>query len=106
MKVTAVILGLVLSSTAPTAKTLDGAEFDAYTRGKTLVYQRLGVQYGAEQYLSNRRVVWSFLDGECKEGYWYPQGQEICFVYEDRPEPQCWSFKFGVGRADRVLCRG
>ena len=52
-----------------------------------------GTPYGAEEYLENRRVRWTFLDGDCKEGRWFSDEPGlICFVYEDRPEPQCWSF--------------
>ena len=71
---------------------LSGAEFDAYTRGKTLFYGFDGQAYGVERYLSNRRVIWSFLDGNCKEGVWYQREDMICFVYEDRLDPQCWVF--------------
>ena len=67
-------------------------EFDAYTRGKTLYYGFDGIAYGVERYMGGRRVAWSFLDGDCKEGVWYPQDEQICFLYEDRPDPQCWLF--------------
>lgn len=67
-------------------------EFDRYTRGKTLYYGQNGAPYGAEVYMDNRRVRWSFLDGECKEGEWYESADQICFVYEDNPNPQCWTF--------------
>jgi len=77
---------------------MSGAEFEAYTEGRTLYFGSEGQDYGAEDYLPGREVRWSFLDGECKEGFWYeqpgPAGPEICFVYEDRPgEPQCWIFE-------------
>ncbi len=77
---------------------MNGAAFDSYTRGKTLFYGQNGEAYGAEIYLDNRRVKWSFLDGECKEGVWYEEGDQICFVYEDNPEPQCWAFSKDNGR--------
>tara|TARA_R110000787_G_scaffold158289_1_gene272190 strand:- start:311 stop:706 length:396 start_codon:yes stop_codon:yes gene_type:complete len=75
---------------------MSAAEFDAYTRGKTLFYGRGGDAYGAEIYHENRRVQWSFLDGVCKEGEWYEEAGLICFVYEDNPDPQCWSFVEGT----------
>ncbi|SPJ27489.1 hypothetical protein TRM7615_00979 [Falsiruegeria mediterranea M17] len=68
-------------------------EFDAYTQGKTLFYGNGGEVYGVERYMAGRRVVWSFLDGDCKEGVWYEQGGQICFIYEERLDPQCWSFE-------------
>jgi len=75
---------------------MSAAEFDAYTRGKTLFYGRGGDAYGAEIYHEDRRVQWSFLDGICKEGEWYEEAGLICFVYEDNPDPQCWSFVEGT----------
>lgn len=74
---------------------MSAAEFEAYVTGKTLYYSAGGDIYGAEIYLPDRRVRWSFLDGECKEGYWYEAGPNICFQYEDRTDPQCWSFTLG-----------
>lgn len=74
------------------AEPMDGAAFDAYTKGKTLFYGQGGQAYGAEIYLDNQRVKWSFLDGQCKEGFWYEEQDQICFVYEDNPVPQCWAF--------------
>lgn len=74
---------------------MSAAEFDAYTRGKTLFYGRGGEAYGAEIYHENRRVQWSFLDGDCRDGEWYEEAGLICFVYEDNPDPQCWSFVEG-----------
>ncbi|WP_170423246.1 hypothetical protein [Ruegeria arenilitoris] len=71
---------------------LSGPEFDSYTQGKTLFYGFQGQVYGVERYLPNRRVIWSFMDGNCKEGLWYEQGEQICFIYEDRLDPQCWVF--------------
>ena len=67
--------------------------FDRYTKGKTLFFSQSGQAYGAERYLDNRRVIWSFLDGECKNGIWYEENEQICFLYEDRPDPQCWLFR-------------
>lgn len=83
----------VCTASAAVAETpMSASEFGAYVDGKTLYYSQNGQPYGAEQYLPNQRVRWSFLDGDCKEGVWYQQGQEICFVYEDFGGPQCWSF--------------
>ncbi len=71
---------------------MTAAEFEAYVTGKTLYFGESGRDYGIEEYLENRRVRWSFLDGNCKDGFWYEEGGLICFVYEDRPDPQCWTF--------------
>lgn len=77
------------------ADPLSAEEFDQYTRGKTLFYGFDGTAYGVERYLPNRRVIWSFLDGRCQEGSWYEEAGQICFIYEDRSAPQCWSFTVG-----------
>ncbi|WP_422047995.1 hypothetical protein [Shimia sp.] len=82
----------LLPHTAQAQSAMSGAEFEAYVTGKTLFFEADGQRYGVEEYLPNRRVRWSFLDGQCKEGEWFEQGAQICFVYEDNPSPQCWSF--------------
>ncbi|MBL3569270.1 hypothetical protein DSD19_19985 [Rhodovulum sp. BSW8] len=96
---TALILAATLAVPAAGAPAADAAEpmsataFDRYATGKTLFYASDGHAYGAEQYLSGRRVIWTFLDGECSEGVWYESNGQICFRYEHDPEdPQCWSF--------------
>ena len=81
-----------LGNAAAAQPPLSGSEFDSYTRGKTLYYGNDGQVYGVERYLPNKRVIWSFLDGKCREGIWYQQGEQICFIYEDRLGPQCWVF--------------
>ena len=45
--------------------------------------------------LDGRRLIWSFLDGDCKDGVWYEESGQICFIYEDRLDPQCWTFAEG-----------
>ncbi|SMX49617.1 hypothetical protein [Maliponia aquimaris] len=74
------------------AEPMSAADFENYVTGKTLYFGLNGDAYGVEEYLPDRQVRWSFLDGKCKEGFWYEEAGQICFVYEDNPEPQCWSF--------------
>lgn len=71
---------------------LTGEEFDALTVGRTMFYNEGGQSYGVEQYLTGRRVLWAFVGDQCRKGYWYEQEELICFVYEDDPTPQCWTF--------------
>ena len=85
-------LCVCLALPALAAEPMSPEAFEAYVTGKTLHYGDGGAPYGAEEYLSDRRVRWSFLDGKCKDGRWYDDLDLICFVYEDTPEPQCWSF--------------
>ena len=93
MKYVSIVLAL-FSSAAAAQDAMTAAEFEAYVSGKTLFYEADGRRYGVEEYLSDRRVRWAFLDGSgrCKDGYWYEVAGQICFVYEDNPGPQCWSF--------------
>lgn len=86
----------VLTASPLVARDLTPEEFESYTTGKTLFFGRSGQAYGAERYLPDRRVIWSFLDGQCRNGTWYPDGPDVCFVYEDDPSaPQCWRFSQG-----------
>ena len=68
------------------------AEFEAFATGKTLDYEDDFSVWGREEYLPNRRVRFSFSEQECRFGTWYDQGDEVCFVYEDDPEPKCWTY--------------
>ena len=96
MRLITLILWAFTSLPASAQSQMSAEEFDTYTRGKTLYYGNTSEPYGAEIYLPNRRVRWSFLDGQCRDGEWYEADGLICFVYEDRPEPQCWSFQHGT----------
>lgn len=88
----ALIAGLAPGLAAEPGAPLTPEEFDAATVGRTLYYNSGGQPYGVEQYLPDRKVVWAFLGDDCRKGEWYPEGSDICFVYEDNPEPQCWAF--------------
>lgn len=95
-----VCLALGLPSLPAAQERMGGEAFDALTRGQTFYYGNGPEPYGAEEYLDGHRVRWSFLDGECKEGFWYETDESlICFIYEDRPnDPQCWAFFQRGGR--------
>lgn len=87
------LLALLISATPALAdEPLSPLEFERYVTGRTLSYASGGVPYGAEEYLRDRRVRWSHLDGQCEEGRWYAAGDEVCFVYEGLETPQCWAF--------------
>ncbi|MDV7142496.1 hypothetical protein R3X27_07350 [Tropicimonas sp. TH_r6] len=93
---------LALPAQALADTPLSAEAFDALTLGRTLHFYSEGRPYGAERYEENREVTWTFLDGECKKGRWYPQEELICFVYEGGHGPQCWSF-FARGDGLRAL---
>lgn len=73
---------------------LDAEAFEALVEGKTLTFSSGSDPYGIEYYAPGRRVVWSFVGGECVNGEWYEvpteTGPNICFIYETSDEPQCW----------------
>ncbi|QMU60149.1 MAG: hypothetical protein GKR98_16780 [Boseongicola sp.] len=79
-------------------RALSPEEFEAIVTGQTLLYSSMGRTFGAEKYLPNRQVRWSFLDGICEDGEWYVSGDLICFIYETIEGPQCWSFFLNDGR--------
>ncbi|TCK99410.1 hypothetical protein BXY66_3914 [Shimia isoporae] len=91
-----------MASPALSQSAMTASEFEAYVSGKTLFFAADGTRYGVEEYLPDRRVRWSFMDGQCKDGLWYEDNGHICFIYEDNPSPQCWSFfKGGAGLSAR-----
>nr|WP_043871911.1 hypothetical protein [Celeribacter indicus] len=92
MKMPLALLTSVLLAAPLLADPLTGAEFEAYTEGKTLTFAESGQPYGTEQYLPGKRVRWAFDEDTCKDGIWYEQGENICFLYEDGTPPQCWQF--------------
>jgi hypothetical protein len=86
----AILAALPVAALAQTPMT--GDEFDAYVTGKTLTYSQYGTIFGTEEYLPDRRVRWAFTEDLCQYGSWYPQDENICFVYEYDPVPHCWTF--------------
>ncbi len=94
----AIALTCLTALPALAAEPMSASDFESYVTGKTLYFGLNGDAYGVEEYLPDRQVRWSFLDGKCKDGFWYEDTGQICFVYEDDPAPQCWSFfKEGPG---------
>lgn len=81
---------LALPTLADTPVTAE--EFEAHVTGKTVTYQQFDYVFGIEEYLPDRKVRWSVAPNECQYGSWYPQDDDICFVYEYDPTPACWTF--------------
>lgn len=81
---------LPLSALAETP--LTGAEFDANVSGTTLTYDYGNGLFGTEEYLPDHKVRWAFEGDICIYGTWYEAGDQICFVYDDDPAPQCWLY--------------
>lgn len=85
----ALVIALLVAPPAG-AEILGAAEFEAFTEGRTLHFDYAGQHFGSEQFFSGRRSLWRFSTGECASGIWYPQGDQICFVYEGDDLPRCW----------------
>jgi len=97
MRMFSLLICLVFAGPVLAQSSMSAAEFETYVTGRTLTYAEHGVVYGTEEYLTKRRVRWAFSKEECRDGYWYEAGSEICFVYEGNPAPQCWTFTRGPG---------
>lgn len=79
-------------------------DFEVFAQGTTVYFSRHGQPYGAEQYLNNRKVIWSFADGTCEFGEWYPDGDRLCFRYEYQTSALCWNFiETEAGKGVRVV---
>jgi hypothetical protein len=77
----------------PESPALDGAAFDALTRGRRFDTFGPWDLYGIEEFLPGQRSVWKDALG-CKAGRWKEENGQICFYYEGRPDvPVCWVYK-------------
>jgi hypothetical protein len=84
---------LVLSLPAQAQTPMTAAEFEEYVTGRTLTFGFEGQAYGVEEFREGRRTTWAFMQEECREGSWFPRGEQICFIYDDFPtEEHCWIF--------------
>ncbi|WP_019955660.1 hypothetical protein [Yoonia vestfoldensis] len=93
------LLLLLLATPAAAQDKMSAEEFDAHVTGRTITFHTdINPLYGIEAYLQGRRVMWSAFDGTCKYGVWYESKGDICFRYEDNPEPQCWATYLENGR--------
>ena len=88
----AALVGIGAGALAAAERQIGPAEFEAMSRGATLLFDRNGLPYGAETYLANRQVLWRHEDGPCQAGHWFGLGDQICFIYENNPSAQCWVF--------------
>lgn len=92
----ALLVGLAASH-AMAQDALPADTFEAEVTGKTITYQQFGQLFGVEEYLPDRQVRWSVAENLCQYGTWYPEGDSICFVYENDPTPHCWTFWLEAG---------
>lgn len=85
------LAGLAQAASGQTPMTAD--EFETYVTGRTLTFGLEGMPYGIEEFRPGRRTTWAFIGDECREGRWFDRDEQICFVYDDRPDVEhCWIF--------------
>ena len=90
---------VLLANAARAEEPMTAAEFEAYVEGRIMSFGTTSnPSYGVEQYLPNRRVLWSTGNGECTNGVWYESKGDICFRYDGDPEAKCWAiYRDGEG---------
>jgi hypothetical protein len=86
------LLLLLLANPAAAKETMTAEEFDAHVTGRTITFRtETNPLFGIEAYLPGRRVMWSTFEGTCMYGVWYESKGDICFRYDNDPEPKCWA---------------
>lgn len=91
MRIFAICFSL-LSCPALAEAPMTAAAFEDYVTGRIVSFGTEGNPgFGVEQYLEGRRVIWSTGDGTCTNGVWYESKGDICFRYDNDPEPKCWA---------------
>lgn len=83
---------LILAAPALAETPITPEAFETHVTGKTITYRQFDSVFGVEEYLEGRKVRWSVEPNECQYGSWYPEADNICFVYEYDPTPSCWTF--------------
>jgi hypothetical protein len=85
-------LTLVLAAPALSETLMTVEEFEAWSTGQTLDYYDGGIYWGSEQHLPGRKTLDADAEGPCRHGLWFPQGDAVCFQYEDIEGTFCWNF--------------
>ena len=89
---TRVFLFAAFATAAQAETPVTATEFESHVTGYTVTYQQFESAFGIEEYLPDRKVRWSVALNDCQYGSWYPEDDDICFVYEYDPNPACWTF--------------
>lgn len=86
-------LALALLPTSLAAETpMTGAEFQARVGTDTIAYLYSNGVRGVADYGPDRTLLWAFEGGECVKGYWFDDGSQLCFAFEDGTLSACWQF--------------
>ncbi|SFJ80312.1 hypothetical protein [Jannaschia pohangensis] len=88
-----VLLCCLLAQPALAERQISPDEFAEMVTSRTMYFDRYGQPFGAEQYFDDNRVIWAFEGGTCQRGIWFSNSEgDICFVYDNNPVSQCWTF--------------
>jgi len=98
MRFTVLFLFCIAAFPAIAQERLDGPSFDALLEGQTVTFVAPdGFTTAQEAYHPGRRVTWLHSADTCRKGRWYPQGEQICFLYEGSDTPSCTIFSHNNG---------
>lgn len=93
MRLSTLVVLAAFAAPAAAERVVSADEFSEMVTGRTFHFDRYGEPFGSEQYFEDKRVIWAFEGGQCQRGIWFEnRAGEICFVYDEDPRPQCWSF--------------
>jgi hypothetical protein len=88
----AVLLFALLPATAHAETPMTGAEFQAHVGQNTISYLYSSGVRGIADYGPARTLRWAFEGEACFNGYWFEDGDQLCFAFEDGTLSACWHF--------------
>lgn len=71
---------------------MTGAEFQAHVSQNTISYLYSNGVRGVADYGPDRTLRWAFEGDACINGYWFEDGDQLCFAFEDGTLSACWHF--------------
>ncbi len=88
----ALTLTALLASPALAETPMTGAEFQAHVGSNTFSYAYSNGARGTADYGPGRTLLWAFEGDSCISGYWFEEGDQLCFAFEDGRLSACWLF--------------
>jgi hypothetical protein len=86
-------LALALLPAAALAETpMTGAKFQAHVGTGSVAYLYSNGVRGVADYGPDRTLLWAFEGDDCIKGYWFDDGDQLCFAFEDGTLSACWHF--------------
>jgi hypothetical protein len=88
----ALLLASLLASPVLAESPMTGAEFQAHVGTSTISYLYSNGVRGVADYGPDRTLLWAFERDDCIKGYWFPDGDQLCFAFDDGTLSSCWHF--------------